>query len=309
MRVLIEAVGSPIWGPLLPRLREVADFIVGADVDPYAWGLYRVDRGALVPRYSEPGVWDTLSRLCEENHVDLVIPSINEGLEGWAARKGDFEKLGVRVLLSDLETIKICADKWETFQFFKRSGIPTAATSLGREHELLKPRVGRGGTGIRRATRNELDGFDMMGYVTQEFLDGQEYSIDAFCGMDGAPACVVVRERMAVESGVSVRGRVVAHPEIEREARRTLAAARFVGPVNMQCFITAKGVFFTEINPRIAGGLSLSMAATGNWFAWTRDMLFKGAAIPSCRVRTGLVMMRHYEDVIIHEDERIGRTH
>ncbi len=309
MRVLVEAVGSPIWGPLLPRLREAADFIVGADVDPYAWGLYRVDCGALVPCYSETGAWEALSRLCEENRVDLVIPSINEGLEGWAGRKGDFEKRGVRVLLSDLETIRICADKWKTFQFFKRSGIPTAATSLGPDYDLLKPRVGRGGVGIRRVAPGELDGFDMTGCVTQEFLDGQEYSIDAFCGMDGQPVCVVVRERLVVESGVSVRGRVVAHPEIEREARRTLAAMKFSGPVNMQCFLTGKGVFFTEINPRIAGGLSLSMAATGNWFIWARDMLFKDAVIPQCKVQTGLVMMRHHEDVIIHEDERIGRTH
>lgn len=305
MRVLIEAVGSPVWGPLLPRLREAADFIVGTDITPLAWGLYAVDAGIVTPRYGEPGVWKAIEDICRKYEVDTVFPSINEGLAGWAERSEHFAGMGARVVLSPLATIETCADKWKTYEFFKLHGIPTPATSLAAKYELLKPRVGRGGVGIRRLTDSERATVDMNGFVTQELVSGQEYSVDALCEADGSLCCVVVRERLLVESGVSMQGRVVTHPAVEEGVRRILRALPCVGPVDIQCFDTPGGVRFIEINPRLAGGLSLSMAATGNWFVWIRDML-EGERIGNKPVATGLIMMRRYEDVILHERNAKG---
>ena len=144
----------------------------------------------------------------------------------------------------------------------------------------------------------------MSDCISQELLEGMEYSIDSLCDMDGKVVCVVIRERMAVESGISVKGRVISDPEIERHVRQILNAQHFIGPVDIQCFKTEKGIFFTEINPRIAGGLSLSMAATGNWFSWIKQML-DGKIVKPVSTKTGLVMMRTYEDVIVNEDDLI----
>jgi hypothetical protein len=113
---------------------------------------------------------------------------------------------------------------------------------------------------------------------------------------------VVVRERLVVESGLSVKGKVVADPEIEDLVRRLLAALPLWGPVNVQCFRTASGVFLTEVNSRIAGGLSLSLAATGNWFQWIKDML-QGVEPGPQAVRSGLVMMRSFQDTIVPASE------
>jgi carbamoyl-phosphate synthase large subunit len=305
MRALIEAVGSPIWGPLLPTLREAAEFIVGTDVDPLAWGLYRLDQGALVPSYGRPEVWDQLLSLCARWRIDTVFPSLNEGLSGWAQRKAELGRMGISVVISDPETIRLFTDKWETFQFFRDHGIPTPRTSLAQDYPLLKPRNGRGGTGIRLLGPGETVAMDAM--VTQELLSGQEYSIDALCDPAGRPLCVVIRERLQVESGLSVRGRVVADPELEAMVRRILAAVPVWGPVNLQCFRTRSGIQFTEVNPRLAGGLSLSMAATGNWFQWIATMLRGGDPGPQA-VRSGLVMLRTFQDVIVPEQDLLGRA-
>lgn len=300
MRVLIEALGSPVWGPLLPFLREASDFIAGVDITPLAWGLYAVDEGRLVPKYGEPGTWEVLEALCRELEIDTVFPSINEGLLSWAERKERFAANGTRVALSSAETIAICADKWKTYEFFRQHDIPTPATSLQAEFPLLKPRTGRGGAGIRRLNERERATAQMQGFVTQEIVTGQEYSVDALCEQDGSVCCVVIRERLLVESGISIRGRTVAHPAIEQGVRRILKALPCFGPIDIQCFDTPNGIKFIEINPRLAGGISLSMAATGNWFKWVREIL-QGRRIGSKPVTTGLVMMRRYEDVILHE--------
>jgi carbamoyl-phosphate synthase large subunit len=219
---------------------------------------------------------------------------------GWAKRREEFARNGTFVAISPTETIALCEDKWLTYEFFRSCGVPVPVSSLAAEHELLKPRVGRGGTGIRRLQPGESP--DMDGYLTQAFLRGQEYSVDAFCDLEGRPLYIVPRQRLAVESGLSVRGRVTWHPTIEAHVRTALAAAHFVGPVNLQCFDTPDGVFFTEINPRIAGGMSLSLAATENWFALL-PRLAAGERIAPRPIVYGLTMMRHYTDCFRHEDE------
>ena len=296
MNVLVEAVGSPAWATLLPYLRTVATRIVALDIDPLAAGLYLVDRGYLVPRYSEPGCMDALVDICRRERIDWVFPTIHEGLHLWAARRAALAAEGIRVVISPSETIAICHDKWETYGFFRTHGIPTPRTSLRPEHDLIKPRVGRGGSGQRRIAPGEA--VDMNGCIAQEFLIGTEFSVDALCDFDGKVLYVVPRQRLAVESGLSVRGRVVRDDEIETHVRTILGATRFVGPVDVQCFRTAAGVRFTEINPRIAGGLSLAMAATENWFD-VLQRLTRGEVVQPKPIADGLVMLRHYADCIV----------
>lgn len=291
----VEAVGSPAWPTLLPALREVAGRIVAFEVDPTAVGAALVDRCLLVPPYRELRGPELFLELCLRERVEIVLPSIHEGLAFWSQHRARFEAHGIAVPISPPETLAIFADKWETYRFFRRHGIPTPATSLQHEYELLKPRVGRGGAGIRRAPP---DGRPLPeGLLSQQLLVGREISVDALCAASGEPIYLVQRERLAVESGLAIKARVLQEPAVEREARRLLAAARCFGIVNLQCFLAPDGsVAFTEVNPRIPGGLSLSMRATENWFAVLLKLL-RGEPIEPVPVRRDLWMLRHWSDV------------
>lgn len=103
--------------------------------------------------------------------VNMVVPSLDETLSGWAERKAHFRPRGIHVILSDLAAIEICRDKRETFRFFKQHGIPTAETSLAAEFPMLKPRCDRGGKGIRMASAGAETRMD--GMISQELLSGQ----------------------------------------------------------------------------------------------------------------------------------------
>jgi carbamoyl-phosphate synthase large subunit len=300
MRVLIEAVGSPAWGALFVPLREVATHVVGLDITPLAFGLYESDRGYIVPRYADPGCFERIDQICRDESVDFVIPSINEGLVQWAERRDELLARGIRVLISPAETIRTFADKWHTYEFFARNGIPTPRTSLRHVYDLIKPRVGRGGTGIYRdaATGGSLPD----GCISQEFIDGEEISTDVLCSKDGKPVYLVSRRRVEVLSGVSMKGEVIDDPVVARHVRAIVASTPCWGPLNIQCFLTPNGPLFTEVNPRIAGGLTLSMAATENWFdAILRDL--RGEKIGSKSVRNGLLMMRYFSDRFVEPGE------
>ncbi len=304
MNVLVEAVGSPAWPTLLPYLRAAVGRIVALEIDPLAVGASLVDHCIMVPPYGELRSVDRFLSVCEEHRIDVVLPSVNEGLHLWAREAPRFAERGTRVVISPPETIATFQDKWETYRFFREHGIPTPATSLRHEHELLKPRIGRGGAGSVCAPPDPRT--HLEGYVSQRLVRGREISVDALCGRDGRPVYLVQRERLAVESGLCVRGRVVDEPAVETWARRVLDAAHFVGIVNLQCFVEGGDVLFIEVNPRIPGGLSLSMRATENWIAALLKLL-DGEPIEPVPVRVGTTMLRHWSDVFL-DAESAGAT-
>jgi carbamoyl-phosphate synthase large subunit len=280
----------------------VASHIVGVDIDPFAAGLYLLDRGCLVPKYSAAACWTHLEQLIADEQIDWVIPSINEGLTGWATRYQSLTKQGVNLLLSPAPTVEIFSDKWRTYEFFAAHSIPTPRTSLRHDFELLKPRVGRGSSGIRREAPT---GAALQDEVSQEYLEGREFSVDALCDSDGRVLYIVPRERLHVVSGLSMTSQVFRDEAVERHVHHILEAIAFYGPINIQGFRTPTGVKFTEINPRLAGGLSLSIAATENWFALL-SRLQDGATFQPRPVKDRLTMMRQFSDVIVPADQLLS---
>ena len=300
MKILIEGAGNAAWGTLLPFLRPVATALIGVDASPLAFGLYAMDRGYVLPPPADPEYVPSAIDICRRHAIDVVFATQGPALLEWSRRQAELAESAIRVVVSPAETIAICQDKWETYRFFIDHAIPTPATSLAREHSVIKPRVGEGGNGTFLAAPG--DPVDMTGRISQQLLEGQEISIDALCALDGSIIHVVARERIQVESGLAVIAKVIDDPAIIRDAKRILEATPFVGPVNIQCFRTADGIFFTEINPRISGGLSLSMAATENWFELIARML-RGLPIAPKPVRHGLMSIRHLADCFVHESD------
>ncbi len=304
MKVLTEAAGSPVWGTLLPYLHDAGLHPVMTDIAPLAAGLYLGGTGYLVPKVTADDYFPVVEEIVRREGVELVLPSLNEGLLAWAERREAFAAIGATVLLAHPSVIRVFVDKWETYRFFQQHEIPTPATSLTPDYELIKPRIGRGGSGIRRRVSGAA--VDMAGYVSQQYVEGQEYTIDALCDQAGNALYVVPRKRLAVESGLSVKGQVVRDDEIESYVWHILAHTQLVGPVNLQCFRTPEGrVLFTEVNPRLAGGLSLSMAATENWFAVLRRIL-EGRPVQPRPIRAGLVMLRYLADYIVEEQDLLA---
>jgi carbamoyl-phosphate synthase large subunit len=295
MKVLFEAVGSPGWPTLLPWLRCSFRTIAALEIDPFVARASLVDCILEVQPYSEIDDGEFLVGLCEQEGIDLVFPSVDEGLLLWDEQRSALAARNVELVLSPRETLEICLDKWKTYEFFRDHGIPTPATALEQEYEIVKPRRGRGGAGFRRTAPTHAP---LRDAISQEQAPGQEISIDVLCDRDGGLRYCVLRERLETQSGISVRGRVVRHAQVERYVEQIVQATPFIGIANLQCFVEGDSVSFIEINPRIPGGLSLSLAATENWFdCWLK--LRAARPIEPVPVREGLAVARHFADAFI----------
>lgn len=295
MRILIEAVGCLTSGYLIKSIQKAGHSCIGTDADINSVGKHIVNEFFQVPFATEINYEEALYELAVKKHIDLVLPTLDDGILKWADLRGKLEKKGTIVALSPKKTLEIFLDKWQTYLFFKENGIPTPKSSLKQVYPLVKPREGRGGTGIFIAQTS----VDMKGYISQEVLEGTEYTIDVFCDIEGNPIYIVPRVRLGIKDGKSTAGLVVNDAEINDWIKKLCKCIKFVGPINIQCFRTnLNEIKFTEINPRLGGGTALAMAATENWVNLTINTFISGQKVEACeKVKYGLKMGRYYDEI------------
>jgi carbamoyl-phosphate synthase large subunit len=296
MRILTEASGSLVSGYLIKAIQEAGHEAVASDVSPDVAGRYLADDFIPMPSAQDPELWPRTGQLLDEHDIDLVIPSFDGTLVGWAQRLFDPEReLPTSVMVSAADVIETFVDKWLAAEFFEANGIATPRTSLAQDHPLVKPRLGRGGSGVAVTDQP----VDMTGMISQELAIGDEYTVDVLCDLEGVPLYVVPRIRGAVRDGKSTKGVVVRHRQVEDLVRRLCAATCFQGPVNVQVFADGEDVTVIEVNPRISGGMALGFAATENWIPLICRLLDGEEVAATAPVQWGMQMMRFYAEVFV----------
>lgn len=298
---LIEGSGGIVTGGIVRHMQQAGLTVVCIDSMPHSAALYLADAGKVIPPAAPAEYLDTVREICRSRGVALAFPTVPAMLLDWSRQIGRFGVAGTAVIVSPPETIETCQDKWLFYQFFRDRGVPLPQTSLRGEFPLIKPRFGSGGAGVFLVKQP----VDMAGRISQEFLEGEEFSADVLCDLSGAIVTRCVRKRLRTVGGAAVAGVTVDHPEISGVVDRICAGLVFRGPVNIQFIQTARGVYCTEVNPRLGGGVTLSLAAsTGNWFTAVLAMV-QGQPVAPLHSRIGLMVTRYYVEMNI-EAERIS---
>lgn len=292
-KVLLEASGSLTSNFLIKSVQDAGGFAIPSDIN-YCAAKYIGNDFAIVPKSDSPNLWNELEKIINEKKINVIIPSFDETLLEWSKRKNFFSKIGVNVIISDESTLKICQDKWETYNFFKKIKIPTPNTSLENKYSIIKPRNGRGGKGIMINKKIS----SMEGMISQDILLGREYTIDIFCDNKNYPIYIVPRLRLNVIDGKSTSGITIYNKKIENYVIKICSELKFIGPVNFQCFENDNGdISFLEINPRIAGGMSLGFEATENWISLIFKNIIEHKEVKIKEINYNLRMYRYYNEI------------
>lgn len=289
--------------------------VVVTDINPLSPAVHVADGAYLVPLSDDPEYLDVIAGICEAEQVGLVVPTIDDELERFAAAREDFAARGVLVAVSPTETAALCNDKFATCTHLRAAGLAAAATWLPDDLParpgfplFVKPRVGRGGVGAFRArSPRELAFFleYVRNPIVQEYLNGPEFTIDLLCDFDGRPISVVPRERVVIRAGVIDRGRTVNDPALIELALACARTLRFAGAVNIQCRMVDGVPVIFEINPRFSGGIPLTMAA-GADFPGMLVALASGERVePAIGEFESGFWMTSYETAIFLDNDRI----
>lgn len=296
----------------LKKQKEIDFHILGLDMDPLSSGLYLADKGLVIPSSDNPKFIDKVLSLCKKYHIQCLIPIIDEELFIFAVNKDIFEKSGIRLIVNNKETIKLTKNKYSTQEFCVKEGIPSPVTLLDKDIDkmngikyplIIKPLDGRGSQGVLKINNKvELDFFkrNLKSYIVQDFVEGQEYTIDIVASPNGSILQAIPRQRIAVKAGMSYKGKTVKTCKLIDYGKYVAKKFKINGPANIQCIVNKDNIYLIEVNPKFAAGLPLAIAAGVNIPLILIKLSF-GMRITKKELdfKDGVYMLRFWEEIFV----------
>ncbi|MFH1563809.1 MAG: ATP-grasp domain-containing protein [Nitrospirota bacterium] len=312
--IMRTGIGSSPSISTIKTLQKLGVKVIGVDSNPLSVGFYFAETGYCVPKADAPDYIPVLLEICKKEKVNAILPAVDEELIVLANHRDEFKEIGVFVVVANKEVIETCLDKFKTYRFFVENNIPTPTTADALKVNLktvtypkiIKPCFGRGQQDVYKVNnQRELDFFReyVKKPLLQDYIEGQEYTIDLLADFNGKVLCLVPRKRLGVESGVSIKGITTYKKEIIALCLEIVKKLGITGPANIQCFMAGDKIFFTEINLRLAGGVALSIAAGSNILV-NLVKLLKGEKVnESLDFEENLLMLRYWAEEFIEKDE------
>ena len=276
MKILFTSVGRRV--ELMQAFRKASErlsinlIIYGADVSEFAPALFFCDKTVMVPRISEESYIPALLDVCEKEKINALIPTIDTDLLILSQNKDRFKKIGTEVVISDSDKISICRDKRLTTSFFESCGLccPKTCDNYTEYKDglpaFIKPKDGSSSINAFKVQNlEELEAYahKISDYIIQPFIEGTEYTVDAFCDFEGKPIFITPRIRLAVRSGEVLKTKIAQDETIILEMKTLINKYKPCGQITVQ-LIRQKDTnkdFYIEINPRFGGGAPLSIKA------------------------------------------------
>ena len=248
--------------------------VCAADLSDSAPALYFADKHFFLPRIGTQGYIGAVIRLCRENEISIVVPTIDTELEILAQNREKIEEeSGAKVLISEFKSVETCCDKIKTAAFIRAHGfalpkVITADMVAAEDYSFplfIKPFDGSSSINAFKVNnKRELAFF--LSYIDhpilQEFVIGTEYTVDCFADFEGNIITVVPRIRLQTRSGEILKGKIDKNEAIIADVKRLVKELGLIGHITVQGFLGEDKIFrYIEINPRFGGGAPMSIMA------------------------------------------------
>ena len=239
-------------------------FVIAADPSPLAPARYAADLRVAPPRIDDPGYVPFLQDLVAEHGVGAVVPLTDLDIEVLA-------RADLPAFVPHPDVCRATYDKYETHELLLGHGLPSPPTVLpGTEPDsypvMVKPRRGSGARSIHPAADREQMEF-FVRYVdepvmVQRLMGGAEYSIDILCDLGGRCLNAIPRTMIESRGGESIKGTVIADPELIELGRTVTETLGVRGPCTVQAFRDPEiGLGITDVNTRFGGAFPAPMYA------------------------------------------------
>ncbi len=268
---MIEAIRNGAK-KLFPTARVIA-----GDFNPNALARFVADEFWAMPATNE-GELGGLLEGCHRRGVQVVVPTRDSELTFWREHATEFAAVGIHLIASSLDAIRLCLDKLA----FAKHGISRGFRFIPASERIdnvngpryvVKERFGAGSRQIGlNLSKGEAISHAraLQSPIFQPFIEGTEISIDTWADRYHRVKGVVLRRRDMVVDGESQVTTTFRNAEIEKEALKILNSIGLTGPAVMQAIIDPGGhLQVLECNARFGGASTAGIAAGLDPFYWS----------------------------------------
>jgi carbamoyl-phosphate synthase large subunit len=301
--VLVTAVGGIVGEGIVKSLKfanaspaaPVHYKIYGADMNDKAAGLYRCDRGMLVPAASNPDYIDSIIKIVNDNKIRALYVGSDLELLTIANSKDTIEAESDAIVLTNpIDVIVTARDKWKTYEFLNKNHLPRATSCLPEDKDrfigefgfplVVKPREGYGSVHFYivnniRETEFALSAIQRSGWkpLIQEYLNGasQEYTTGVTIDRNGQHVMSSISLMKFPKSGQTYRAFVDSFDQIRKSAENIAMKLGARGAINIQTKFDGNDAKVFEINPRFSATLPIRTVAGIN----EADIVFRNSVL------------------------------
>ncbi len=262
--------------------------------------LYQADKFVVTPQIYDENYIDFLIDYSKKENISAIISLFDIDLPILSKNKGKFIAEGINVVVSDIDIINICNDKWKTYNYLLNLGLNQPKSFISLETTLnalnhneilfpliLKPRWGMGSIGIYEVdNKEELDFFyrklkkDIFNtylhyessedtescIIIQEKIKGQEYGLDLFNDLKGEYVSVIPKEKIAMRAGETDIAKIDYNPQLVEIGKTIAKSLKHIANLDVDCFILPNNtVYILEMNCRFGGQYPFSHVAGANF--------------------------------------------
>jgi carbamoyl-phosphate synthase large subunit len=305
LRVLFLGAGK--------RLSLLERFVAAAQAEEVDLEMGAVELGPLVPiagaarihvgpDFTSPSFGGYLADLVIREGFDMVVPNMDSATVALARSAGRLRDLGAWAVVSAADLCEAMEDKLAARAWFGARSIPIPEDTAG-PMVIAKRRHGFGSRGQFTAGGREAAlarlGAEAEDYIVQPWVEGPEYTVDAYVGRDGRLLGALSRIRLEVVAGEVDLSETHREPAILEQTARVLAEPGWQGPITLQFIRSASGPVLIEVNPRFGGGVTHSIELGLDMPRWLLREQLGRPVEPVADWPDGSVMARCRRDVFL----------
>lgn len=289
--------------------------ILTSDMSPHFAPAGIISDGCFqVPRAVDSKYIEVLLKICIENNIKIVIPTIDTELLLLSTNKKSFRNYGITVLICDHDIIDICRDKRKTNLFFENSNIKIPKM-IDKNYPVFpmfaKPYDGSLSKDIHLINNKQELTPEILNnpkLIFMEYISKDEYkefTVDIYYGTDHKVKSIVPRERIEIRAGEINKGYTRKNYLVNFLKERLGCLPGVVGCICIQLFYKEENndVLGIEINPRFGGGYPLSYHAKADFPLFIMKEYFMNEKIDySDTWLDNTLMLRYDDEIIIYEN-------
>lgn len=274
MNVLFSSVGKRVelvnsFHSALANL-NIKIKLYGADKNPkMSPARFVLNHCFEVPAVTAENFITEIIKICVENEITLIIPTIDTELLVYAKHREELLRHNIQIVLSDMELISSCRDKRRSKDLLMALNIDSP-----KERSINNPVFPIFAKPYDGSLSKDLHIIHTKEDITREILENEklifmelidtkmfsEYTVDAYYSRNGELVCIVPRERLLIRAGEMNQGRTDKGPVYKLLKRKLSALKGARGCITAQFFYNKSSdeLIGIEINPRFGGGYPLT---------------------------------------------------
>lgn len=245
--------------------------VYATDCSPLAPALYDADQYFIVPRIDHQDYLSTILAICKNNDVKAVFTLIDPEISLLAKHREEFLNVGTIPIVSDLENVEMCFDKYSLNTFLVKNGFHSIKSYIDTEEfyrnvdagvvdfpVFVKPVKGSASININKVTSKEEVELLFKNYknmMIQEFIDGVEIGADVYIDLhSGEPVAIFTKEKLAMRAGETDKSISIKDEKLFDLIKDFVKVIGFRGIIDIDIFKVNGEYIISEVNPRFGGG-------------------------------------------------------